>query len=399
LPGGYAFSSGVAMKVLSIDVRFEYPVHFTSGAFDPANDTLAQSIKRKEPARRHRVLIVLDRGVADARPSTWPSEIARYFEHHGIELASQIVLPGGESIKEDAEALSALLGAMDRHSMDRQSFVVIVGGGAVLDMAGYAAAVTHRGIRVIRLPTTVLSQGDSGVGVKTGLNAFGKKNFVGTFSPPFAVINDVRFLETLDRRDLIAGMAEAVKVALIRDRTFFQWLRREAARLAACEMPSVVELVRRSAELHLTHIETSGDPFELGSARPLDFGHWAAHKLESLTHNRLRHGEAVAIGMAIDTLYSAAKRFCREEIAETVLGTLQRIGLSVWDPSLDERRPDGRPRVLDGLREFREHLGGELTLTMLRDIGESVEIHEVDETLLVRCLDTLRARGARVGAA
>jgi len=387
------------MKVLSIDVRFEYPVHFTSGAFDPANDTLAQSIKRKEPARRHRVLLVIDRGVVDARPTTWPGEIARYFEHHGIELVSQIVLPGGESIKEDAEALTLLLGAMDRHAMDRQSFVVIVGGGAVLDMAGYAAAVTHRGLRVIRLPTTVLSQGDSGVGVKTGLNAFGKKNFVGTFSPPFAVINDVRFLETLERRDLLAGMAEAVKVALIRDRTFFQWLRREAPRLAACEMPPVTELVRRSAELHLTHIETSGDPFELGSARPLDFGHWAAHKLESLTHNRLRHGEAVAIGMAIDTLYSAKTRLCREEVAETVLETLQRIGLSVWHPSLDERRPDGRPRVLDGLREFREHLGGELTLTMLRDIGESVEIHEVDEALLVHCLDTLRARGARVGAA
>jgi 3-dehydroquinate synthase len=387
------------MKVLSIDVRFEYPVHFTSGVFDPANDALAQSIKRKEPARRHRVLLVLDRGVTDTRPGTWQGEIARYFEHHAIDLISQIILPGGEAIKDDAEALAALLEAMDRHAMDRQSFVVIVGGGAVLDMAGYAAAITHRGVRVIRLPTTVLSQGDSGVGVKNGVNAFGKKNFVGTFAPPFAVINDVRFLETLGRRDLLAGMAEAVKVSLVRDRTFFQWLRREAPALAACEMPSVAELVRRSAELHLTHIATSGDPFELGSARPLDFGHWAAHKLESLTLHRLRHGEAVAIGMAIDTLYSAAKGFCREEVAETVLGTLQSIGLAVWDPSLDERRSDGRPRVLDGIQEFREHLGGELTLTMLRDIGAPVDIHEVDEALLVRCLDALRARGARVGAA
>jgi 3-dehydroquinate synthase len=387
------------MKVLSIDVRFEYPVHFTNDAFDPANAALAQSIKRTEPTRRHRVLLVLDQGVADTRPNTWRGEIVRYFEHHGIELVSQIVIPGGEAIKDDAEALAALLGAMDRHAMDRQSFVVIVGGGAVLDMAGYVAAITHRGVRVIRLPTTVLSQGDSGIGVKNGINAFGKKNFVGTFAPPFAVINDVRFLETLGIRDMLAGMAEAVKVSLIRDRTFFQWLRREAPALAACEMPSVAELVRRSAELHLTHIATSGDPFELGSARPLDFGHWAAHKLESLTHHRLRHGEAVAIGMAIDTLYSAAKGFCREEVAETILDTLQRIGLPVWDRSLDERRPDGRPRVLDGLQEFREHLGGDLTLTMLRDIGEPVDVHEVDETVLVRCLDALRARAARVGAA
>jgi 3-dehydroquinate synthase len=387
------------MKVLSIDVRFEYPVHFTSGVFDPANDVLAQSIKRKEPLRRHRVLLVVDRGVADTRSGTWSDEVARYFEHHAIELASQIVIPGGEAIKDDPEALTALLGAMDRHAMDRQSFVVIVGGGAVLDMAGYAAAITHRGVRVVRLPTTVLSQGDSGVGVKNGINAFGKKNFVGTFAPPFAVINDVRFLETLGKRDLLAGMAEAVKVSLIRDRTFFQWLRREAPALAACELSAVAELVRRSAELHLAHIATSGDPFELGSARPLDFGHWAAHKLESLTRHRLRHGEAVGIGMAIDTLYSAALGLCRDEVAEAVLATLERIGLLIWDRSLDERRADGRPWVLDGLQEFREHLGGELTLTMLRDIGEAVEIHDVDEAVLVRCLDALRARGARAGAA
>jgi 3-dehydroquinate synthase len=283
--------------------------------------------------------------------------------------------------------------------MDRQSFVVIVGGGAVLDMAGYAAAIAHRGVRVIRLPTTVLAQGDSGVGVKTGINAFGKKNFVGTFAPPFAVVNDVRLLETLERRDLIAGMAEAVKVSLIRDRTFFQWLRREEASLAACEMASVAELVRRSAELHLLHISTSGDPFELGSARPLDFGHWSAHKLESMTNHRLRHGEAVAIGIAIDTLYSAAQGLCRDEVAETVIGTMTRIGLPVWDEALDERRADGKLVVLAGLQEFREHLGGELTLTMLRDIGTAVDVHEMDEAVLLQCIGVLRARGDRAGAA
>jgi len=235
--------------------------------------------------------------------------------------------------------------------------------------------------------------------VKNAINAFGKKNFVGTFWPPFAVINDARFLETLARRDILAGMAEAVKVALIRDRTFFQWLRRESASLRACEPAQVAELVRRCAELHLLHIATSGDPFEMGSARPLDFGHWAAHKLESITQHRLRHGEAVAIGLAIDTLYSAAHGLCRDETADIVLGTLDRIGLPLWDEGLDERRADGTPRILEGLQEFREHLGGELSLTMLRDIGEAVEVHEVDEPRLLRCLDALRARAERAGAA
>jgi 3-dehydroquinate synthase len=387
------------MKLLSIAVRFEYPVHFTSGVFDATNETLAQAIKRKEPLRRHRAEVVLDRGVAETRPPSFLRDVAHYFEHHGIDLVCQTIVEGGEVIKNDSTAVTKLLEAMDRHSMDRQSFVVIVGGGAVLDMAGYAAAIAHRGVRVIRVPTTVLSQCDSGVGVKNGVNAFGKKNFIGTFAPPFAVIDDQRFLETLGRRDLLAGMAEAVKVALIRDRTFFQWLRRESALLSACEPAAVAELVRRGAELHLSHIATSGDPFELGSARPLDFGHWAAHKLESMTRHRLRHGEAVAIGLAIDTLYSAARGLCRGDVADTVLGTLDRIGLPSWDDALDERREDGRLVVLEGLQEFREHLGGELTLTMLRDIGDSLEIHEVDEPLLLSCLEILRARAARAGAA
>jgi len=343
--------------------------------------------------------LVLDRGVADARPASFRRDIARYFATYNVELAAELVLTGGEAIKSDREALEALLSAIDEHRLDRQSFVVIVGGGAVLDMAGYAAAIAHRGVRVIRIPTTVLAQADSGIGVKNGVNAFGKKNFVGTFAPPFAVINDVRLLETLGRRDLLAGMAEAVKVALIRDRTFFQWLRRESAALAACEMGAVAELVRRSAELHLTHIASSGDPFELGSSRPLDFGHWAAHKLESMTNHRLRHGEAVAIGIALDTLYSAAEGLCREEVADAVLDTFDRIGLAVWDEALEERIVGQRPRILEGLEEFREHLGGELTLTMLRDIGDAIEVHEVDEPLMLSCLDVLRARAARVGAA
>jgi 3-dehydroquinate synthase len=387
------------MKLLSIDVRFEYPVHFTSGVFDGTNDTLARAIQRKEPGRRHRALLVLDSGVVDSRPSSWRDEVSRYFRERNVEIVAEIVLRGGEAVKNDPAALEAMLAALDRHGMDRQSFVVIVGGGAVLDMAGYAAAIAHRGLRVVRVPTTVLAQADSGIGVKNGINAFGKKNFVGTFSPPFAVINDSRFLETLDRRDRVAGMSEAVKVSLIRDRTFFQWLRRETAALAAGDVEVVAELVRRSAELHLSHIATSGDPFELGSARPLDYGHWAAHKLESLSQNRLRHGEAVAIGIGLDTLYSAAQGFCRDEIAEVVLDLLERLGFTLWDEAIDARGPNGRLLLLDGLAEFREHLGGELTLTMLRDIGEAFDVHEMDEQLVLSCLDVLRARAARAGAA
>ncbi len=385
------------MKLLTIDVHFEYPVYFTRDVFDRDNDSLARAIRRKEPERRHRAMLVLDRGVVDSRPESWRVDIRNYFARHAIQIVEEVVLDGGEAVKNDTAALDGILSRIHQHALDRQSFVIIVGGGAVLDLAGHAAGIAHRGIRVVRLPTTVLSQADSGVGVKAAINAFGKKNFLGTFSPPFAVLNDVRFLETLTRRDAIAGMSEAVKVSLIRDRAFFEWLDAHTTDLAARENAAVAEVVRRSAELHLAHIATSGDPFEMGSARPLDFGHWAAHKLESLTHHRLRHGEAVAIGIAIDAFYSAAGGLCSEEVAGRVLATLRGLGFSLWDDAMAERRSDGKPRLLEGLEEFREHLGGELTLTMLRDIGRGEEIHEVDERLVLASIERLRHSGASAG--
>jgi 3-dehydroquinate synthase len=261
-------------------------------------------------------------------------------------------------------------------------------------VGGYAAATVHRGVRVVRLPTTVLSQGDSGVGVKNGINAFGLKNFLGAFAPPFAVLNDARFLETLGRRDIVAGMAEAVKVALIRDAEFFGWLECHAAALAACESAPLAELIRRAAQLHLDHIAGSGDPFEMGSARPLDFGHWAAHKLESLTRNRLRHGEAVAIGIALDTLYSADAGLLPPPAVEPILGLLERLGFALWDDALDAGA--GRAGRGDGRAAFPAHQGGELTITLLAGVGRGVEVHDIREELVVRALAALRRRhGAR----
>jgi 3-dehydroquinate synthase len=387
------------MKLQRFSVPFEYPMVSTRDVFHLENPVLAEVLTSREPARHHRALFVVDSGVAATRPPSWRRDVAAYFAHHGVALTEEIVIPGGEASKNDPAVLDALVSKMNAHGLDRQSFVVIAGGGAVLDVAGFAAAIVHRGLRAVRLPTTVLAQGDSGVGVKNGRNAFGKKNSIGTFAPPFAVINDSRFLETLDRRDAIGGMAEAVKVALVRDRLFFAWMRAHGGALAERDLDTVAELVRRSAEIHLAHIATAGDPFEQGSARPLDFGHWAAHKLESMTAHRLRHGEAVAIGIAIDALYSSLSGLCGEEVSDAALGLLERLGLRLWDDALDEVDSGGRPCVLEGLEEFREHLGGELTVTMLRQIGEGCEIHSIDEATILQAFHRLRARALRRGAA
>jgi 3-dehydroquinate synthase len=275
--------------------------------------------------------------------------------------------------------------------VDRHNYVLVVGGGALLDMVGLAAATAHRGVRLIRIPTTTLAQDDSGVGVKNGINAFGKKNFVGTFAPPFAVINDFSLLATLSLRDKRAGFVEAVKVACIRDAAFFDWIEQNAVALAAFEPEPTRRLIFRSAELHLNHIATGGDPFEMGSARPLDFGHWAAHKLEQLSEYRLRHGEAVAIGIALDVTYARLRGLLAPVAAARVLSLLERLGFELFASELLHTDEHGQLLVVAGLEEFREHLGGELTITLLSDIGQGVEVHEMDSRAVIRAIEILRS--------
>src|ERR1043165_2572486 len=227
-----------------------------------------------------------------------------------------------------------MVSKIDPHHIDRHSYIICVGGGALLDMVGLAAATAHRGVRHIRIPTTTLSQDDSGVGIKNGINAFGKKNFIGTFTPPFAVINDFKLLETLSPRDKRAGYVEAVKVSLIRDADFFFKIEQDAFKLRDFEPEAVKRLIFRSAELHVNHIATSGDPFEFGSARPLDFGHWAAHKLEQLSEYRLRHGEAVAIGIALDVIYARRMGYLDRAAERRVLSLLELLGFELFASEL-----------------------------------------------------------------
>lgn len=372
--------------VRTFSVQFEHRVHFTRGVFNASN-SLLQTILA-DPPRVPKVLVVLDESLATACP-----ELSRSIEHYFAGLRDQLnlvclpfVLEGGERCKTSYFHVSEIHSQIERYHIDRHSYVVAVGGGALLDVAGLAAATAHRGVRHVRIPTTVLGQNDSGVGVKNGINAFGKKNFIGTFAPPFAVINDSGFLATLSERDKRAGYAEAVKVALIRDRGYFEILEQDASLLARFEPAAMRRMIHRSAELHVQHIADGGDPFEFGSARPLDFGHWAAHKLEQLSDFQIRHGEAVAIGIAIDVLYSRNTSLLDPDSAERILRLLQSLGFELFANELLHLDGEQQPMVLRGLEEFREHLGGELTLTMLQGIGRGVEVHDV---ILPRMLDAI----------
>jgi 3-dehydroquinate synthase len=359
----------------TVRTEFHYPVHFTRQVFQLGNMVLREVIASANGSRR--VIFVVDEGVCTAERD-FLRQLERYCHAHSdvIEnVAAPIVVPGGEIVKNGSEYVNIVRGAVNTFGICRHSLVIAIGGGAVLDMTGYAAATSHRGIRLIRLPSTVLAQNDSGLGVKTSVNRFHKKNFLGTFTPPFAVINDSELLESLPDRDWRSGTAEAVKVALIKDRVFFQSIEEGAAALIERDSHAMERLIYRCAQLHLEHIST-GDPFETGSSRPLDFGHWAAHKLEQLTNYNLRHGEAVAIGIALDVTYSYLTGILSKGSWMRIVGILLQLGLPVFAPELERRD------LLAGLSEFREHLGGQLTILLLRDIGDPVEVHEVDPRVM-----------------
>ena len=388
-------SNGSAPALPDIDqevvVTFRYPVKFTHGLLDPLNRTLRDVVEADDRAR---LLVVIDKGVAEARP-TITADIAVYCKVHAdvLELtAPPLVVPGGEAIKNQSGPVDEIRAAIDVHGVDRHSYVVAIGGGAVLDAVGYAAATAHRGVRLIRVPTTVLAQDDSAVGVKNGINAFGKKNFVGSFAPPHAVLNDFDLLTTLSDRDWHAGISEAVKVAVLKDPAFFTWIEHHARDLNERSLVAMSELVHRSAGLHLNHIATSGDPFELGSSRPLDFGHWAAHKLEQLSHHELRHGEAVSVGIALDSTYSYLTGSLSYADWRRIIELFEAVGLPIWHRDLTTPGSKGRPAVLAGLEEFREHLGGRLTIMLLERIGSGFEVHELDEAVLLEASDLLRRR-------
>tara|TARA_B100001093_G_scaffold130528_1_gene123101 strand:- start:817 stop:1971 length:1155 start_codon:yes stop_codon:yes gene_type:complete len=373
----------------NITVSFQHRVRFTRGAFAPGNRLMADLL---ETRGRSKVLVFVENGLRNFFPQL-EAEIQDHFsEIAGLRLTGVEWLAGGEEAKRDDQVYQDAMAAIERHHIDRHSYVVVIGGGAFLDVIGFAASTGHRGVRLVRFPTTTLSQDDSGVGVKNGINAFGKKNFIGTFAVPYAVVNDFQFLHTQPELTRRAGLIEAVKVALVRDGEFFDWLEENVKGLLSLNEEILEEAVQRSAIHHARHISQGGDPFELGSSRPLDYGHWAAHKLEQLTDFELSHGEAVSVGVALDTLYAAKIGLLKTLDAERVLKLIEGLELPIWHEALELRDSKRRRRVFNGLEEFREHLGGELTVLLLEETGVGVDVHEIDEVIWESCAEELKIR-------
>lgn len=387
---------------VDFSVPFRHRVRFTSELSGRDFETLTNLLIEDAPSIPPKVLLIVDHGLAVNQPVRKLNERlencevlslldGRAFDiapvdgqkNEAHEPSPAFFVKGGEICKNDSDDVEQILAWVNRFDLDRRSYVIAIGGGALLDCVGYAAATAHRGIRLIRIPTTTLAQADSGVGVKNAINYFNKKNWLGTFAVPWAVVNDASLLETLSDRDFVCGFSEAIKVSLLKSAEDFDFLCQSVDRIRDREIESSFKAIQSSCRLHLEHITRGGDPFETLEARPLDFGHWSAHKLESLTEFELRHGEAVAIGVLLDCIYSAKVHGLPEEVVDKVANFFNVLGLPLWHEALTHRS------ILDGLEEFRQHLGGRLTVTMIEKIGKPIDVHEIDRQQMRSAIDRL----------
>jgi 3-dehydroquinate synthase len=377
----------------SLNVNFSVPqtmrLRFTSDCFGADWDQVVSLFATD--TEKSRVQFWIDEGVVAANP-----DIRHELERRLISSADRLELtsplhfvPGGEQVKNDDQTIDQIFRQIDEDGLDRRSYICVIGGGALLDGVGYAAGIAHRGIRLVRFPTTTLAQADSGVGVKNAINAYGKKNWKGTFAVPWAVVNDQSLIRNLPQRDFVAGFSEAVKVSLLKSPGAFRFLCEHAKDIAERQWDAVMTAIRSSVLMHLHHITHGGDPFEVQEARPLDFGHWSAHKLEHLTEFRLRHGEAVSIGVAIDVVYSHLVHGLDRVDMLATLKALEDLGLPIFDAAVESGA------IFDGLEEFRQHLGGRLTLTMLRGVGNSINVHEIDRMAMLEAIRFLQDRVTR----
>ena len=377
------------MKYLqSFDVNYKFNVATTTKVFGQTNDTL----KSVMPDISAKCYICLEKIITNTQEHI-VEDIKVYLKVHykNLKLIPEFFIhPGGEEIKNQPKFVYNIIDKMLEHKICRHSYVLIIGGGAFLDAVGYACSIFHRGIRHIRFPTTVLAQTDGGLGVKNAINYAGKKNCLGTFNPPNAILNDFSFIQTLPKRDIIAGISEIIKVTLIKDEVTFKFIEQNSQRIANLDWGIINNIIVQSAVFHLDHIGKGGDPFERGSSRPLDFGHWSAHRLEHISNYHIRHGDAVAIGVALDSYISFLMGLLAEKSMWRIINCLKAIGFQIFNENMLRTNENGELLLISGLSEFQEHLGGKLTVLMLKEIGTGLDIHHLDEQHIKQGIDFLQ---------
>ncbi|MEE8284038.1 MAG: 3-dehydroquinate synthase [Alphaproteobacteria bacterium] len=314
------------------------------------------------------VIVVTDRNVAEHHLAALEESLRA----SGISQRTIILEPGERS--KDFAHLTRLMDDLIGGGLNRDAMVVALGGGVVGDLAGFAAAIALRGVDFVQIPTTLLSQVDSSVGGKTGINTAQGKNLVGAFYQPRMVLADVSALETLPRRELLAGYAEIVKYGLIRDAGFFGWLEEHGAALIEGDVAARMEAVARSCRAKAELV--AADEFEHGERALLNLGHTFGHAMEAESgfSDRLLHGEAVAIGMMLAFELSARLGLCPEADAARLRAHLKAVGL----PADAAKYGFTADSLIAHMRHDKKMRGGQITFILAHGIGEAVIAPDVD---------------------
>ncbi len=369
-----------------------YPVVFTENVFDPDNRALVDALDRLKENRVHRAMVFIDSNVADAQPELI-QQIIQYFEAHGddIELAEEPrVIPGGEIIKNDMDVVGPMISAMIDAHLCRHSYAIIVGGGAVLDTVGLAASLMRRGIRVVRIPTTLYAQINAGLGLEVSVNFDGRKNSVGAFAPPFAVINDWQFFYSLPDRDWLSGVTEAFRLAILFDGEWFDELYSMLNVLPQRRSEDLAYVLSRTAQIYLGALESASDPLEEHSGRPLDLGHWSAYKLESISAFEIPHAEATAMGVLIDACYASRQGWLSNADFERIYTAYAQLGVPLWFPELEEVSADGNLSIFHGIPDFQEHKGGILSIPFPTGLGSTRQEYLIDLAVMEEVFEQLK---------
>ena len=356
--------------------RRSYDILVGSGLIARAGSLIAPQLKER------RALIVTDATVA----RLYLEELAHSLEVAGIRQEA-VILPPGEATK-DFRHLEELCGRMLEARIERGSMILALGGGVIGDLAGFAASIVLRGIEFIQIPTTLLAQVDSSVGGKTGINTAQGKNLIGSFHQPRMVLADIDALESLPRRELLAGYAEVVKYGLINDPAFFSWLETHGADLIDGDPAARRHAVMTSCAAKAAVVVA--DEREADQRALLNLGHTFGHALEAECGytGELLHGEAVAIGMVMAFELSAMLGFCPSEDPARVARHLASVGLPTSPAAIGRGFDAGR--LLHHMRQDKKVKDGRLTFVLARGIGRAFVSREVApaqiEALLARAL-------------
>ena len=367
------------MTVVKVDLAGRaYDIAIGPGLIDRVGELSARLLKAP------RVTIVTDATVAPL----YLERVVASFAKANVEAAS-VVVPAGEGSKQFAPFGELMNRLLDRQP-DRKTTLVALGGGVVGDLTGFAAAVLLRGVDFIQIPTTLLAQVDSSVGGKTGINTRHGKNLIGAFYQPRLVVADTGVLDTLPRRELLAGYAEVAKYGLIDDPAFWAWCEQNGEALLAGDAARRAYAIEQSCRAKARIV--AADERETTDLRALlNLGHTFGHALEAETGfgSDLLHGEAVGTGMAMAFDLSAALGLCPEADAERVRRHLAAVGLPVRLRSIggDNRRTWSTPALIEHMRGDKKAEAGRLTLILARGIGKAFVTREVDERSLARLLD------------